>query len=65
MTLIVCDMCRKELKPFPEQAVKYPIVKIRITEQYVAHNEEESKAVDLCSDCMKKVYDFIYGGNKR
>jgi hypothetical protein len=52
-------MCRKEIN-FADQAMKYPIVRIRIIERYVAHNEEESKAVDLCSECMKKVYDYIY-----
>ena len=59
MIVTWCDMCRKEID-FDAQAMRYPIVRIRVIERYCAHNEEEDKGVDLCSDCMKKVYDYIY-----
>ena len=59
MNVTLCDMCRKEIN-FAAQAMRYPIVRIRVIERYCAHNEKEDKGVDLCSDCMKKVYDYIY-----
>lgn len=62
MQVRICDKCKKQYGAFPEQAVRFPIVKVNVTRNYAAciHNNESSK-VDLCSDCQKAVYEFIFG----
>lgn len=62
MQVRICDKCHKQYGTFPEQAVRFPIVKVNVTRNYaaLAHNDEFAK-VDLCSNCQKAVYDFIFG----
>jgi hypothetical protein len=62
MQVTICDKCKKQFVTFPEQAVRFPIVEVNVTRNYAAciHNDENSK-VDLCSNCQKAVYEFIFG----
>lgn len=62
MQVTICDKCKKQFVTFPEQAVRFPIVEVNVTRNYAAciHNDEFAK-VDLCSDCQKAVYEFIFG----
>jgi hypothetical protein len=62
MQVKICDKCHKQFGTFPEQAVQFPIVKVNVTRNYAAciHDNEFAK-VDLCSDCQKAVYEFIFG----
>ena len=55
MQVTICDKCKKQYGTFPEQAVRFPIVKVNVTQSYVACK------VDLCPDCQKAVYEFIFG----
>jgi len=55
MEVRICDKCKKQYGTFPEQAVHFPIVNVNVTQSYSALK------VDLCSDCQKAVYDFIFG----
>lgn len=61
MQVRICDRCIKQYSTFPEQAVRFPIVKVSVTRNYAAcvHNNEFAK-VDLCQDCQKAVYEFIF-----
>lgn len=62
MQVRICDKCKKQCGTFPEQDVQFPIVKVNVTRNYATciHNNEFEK-VDLCSNCQKAVYEFIFG----
>jgi hypothetical protein len=62
MQIKICDKCHEQFVTFPEQAVRFPIVKVNVTRNCADcfHNNEFSN-VDLCSDCQKAVYEFIFG----
>lgn len=62
MQVRICDKCHKQFDTFAEQEVRFPIVKVNVTRSYAAciHNNEFEK-VDLCSNCQKAVYEFIFG----
>lgn len=61
MKAIICDKCKKQYRTFPEQAVRFPIVKVNVTRNYTACINDIEQIVDLCSDCQKAVYEFIFG----
>lgn len=62
MQVRICDKCHKQFDTFHEQEVRFPIVEVNITQNYAAciYGDELEK-VDLCSNCQKAVYDFIFG----
>lgn len=62
MQIRICDKCNKQFDTFPEQAVRLPIVKVDVTRDYAAYiRYDEFAKVDLCPDCQKAVYEFIFG----
>lgn len=56
MQVRICDKCHKQYSTFPEQAVRFPIVEVNATQRYASFVK-----VDLCPDCQKAVYEFIFG----
>ena len=60
MQIIACDKCHEQIRTFPDQPVHFPIVEMRVISNMYEENHGESRRVDLCSDCQKKVYDFIF-----
>lgn len=59
MVKIICDKCKKEYKEYPQQSVIFPRVLISVSNKL-----NDCRAVDLCEDCKKAVYDFIFGGKE-
>lgn len=57
MTKIICDRCGKEFNYFPMMQVKFPCIYVRV--QYAVG--DCGRQIDLCDDCKKKVYNFIFG----
>jgi hypothetical protein len=66
MRVRICDKCKRQFGTFSEQAVQFPIVKVNVTRNYAAciHDNEFEK-VDLCSNCQKAVYEFIFGKREK
>ena len=57
MIKLICDKCGKEFNYSPMTRAKFPYLNI-----YVCYFPPEySRQIDLCDDCKKKVYDFIFG----
>lgn len=61
MQVRICDKCKKQYGTFPEQAVRFPIVKVNVARNYAACIHNNEFGVDLCSDCQKAVYEFVFG----
>lgn len=55
MQVKICDKCKRQYCTFPEKAVRFPIVNVNVTQSYA------DCKVDLCSNCQKAVYEFIFG----
>lgn len=63
MKVQICDKCGKQFGSFPAQAVQFPIVEVKVLRNYAscAYGNDSPGKIDLCNDCMKKVYEFIFG----
>ena len=55
----ICDMCGSKL-PFETTQCKTPYVYITTFNAGM-----KPKCVDLCSECARKVYDFVFGQENR
>ena len=53
MTIVKCDRCGREIKKSKKEPVK-DIIKVVY---YPCYSDE---LADLCSECQKAVYDFIF-----
>lgn len=62
MTRRYCDRCKKEIFRYGWAQATFPTVVMTVldTLQFVP-GEKPGRAVDLCPDCQKKVYDFVFG----
>lgn len=59
MIKLICDKCGNEFNYFPMMQVKFPFIYVRV--QHAVG--DCGRQVDLCDDCKKKVYDFIFNEN--
>lgn len=59
MQVTICDKCKKQYGTFHEQAVRFPIVEVNVIRESAVYFQD--KKVDLCPDCQKAVYEFIFG----
>lgn len=55
-----CDRCGKETKYSKEVKNTYPNIKLEI----LAEPYKEAMRLDLCEDCQKAIYEFVYEKGK-
>ena len=54
-----CDRCKKEIKVFGGCGKLTTPKTIKLFNNYWGYKNEETIEYELCSDCYKKVFDFV------
>ena len=62
MKIIKCDRCGKDIPDVPPymNVVKQGIIKPTVMMIILDNVKQMTRAVDLCDDCQKAVYEYIF-----
>ena len=62
MNIKICDKCKEQFGTFPMQAVRFPVVSVRVIRNYACEvYDGKWSSIDLCPKCQHEVYEFIFG----